>query len=558
MHRIWLFLIPLCCTQFLQAQTLYVPSQHATIQSAISAATGGDTVVVSTGTYHENLDFKGKSITVRSADPNDPNVVASTIIDGSNPTDSNFGSAVLFKSGEDHNSVLSGFTITGGTGSWKLVSWEYLGLKWNRCGGGVLCYNMSAPTITKNVFTGNIAGEGGGVYIYGDPVNPNAPANPAVHVNPIITDNTFFDNTALIAHGFTPPNTTYTVNEHGDGGAIVCYQGVDAAITGNLIVGNHAEWYGGGIHCRQWSNALIAENDIIDNNSQLGGGIHITYYSSPHIMDNLVKANTVGGLGGGGIYVYYNSNPLIERNTITQNTSSNGAGIGVYYTSNPTIRDNMIYKNKSGAGIRVTGDSIPVITGNTITGNTPSSNYSGGVECTNSSAVFTITNNIIASNGRYGIYALSTPPVIKYNDVWGNGSGNYSSIIGDQTGLNGNISTDPCFAAPDVNNYHLDPNSPCVNAGDPNFIPATNETDYDGEQRIFNLRVDMGADEMVTNPFDLDTDGLVDYFDFEALADEWLHSGSGLQADFNSDGIVNFADFAELAGQWLWTAAWYQ
>jgi parallel beta-helix repeat protein len=542
--------------QFLQAQTLHVPSQYSSIQSAIDSATGGDTVVVSSGTYHENIDFKGKAITVQSADPNDPNIVASTIINGSTPADINFGSVVLFKSGEGHNSVLAGFTITGGTGSWLAISWKYTGILWNRCGGGILCCNMSQPTITKNVFVNNRAGEGGGIYIYGNPVNPSDPVDPAVHVNPIITDNTFFDNTALIAHGFTPPNITYPATEHGDGGAIVCYQGVDATITGNLIQNNHAYYYGGGIHCRQWSNALIAENEIADNNSSLGGGIHITYTSSPHIADNLIKTNIVGGLGGGGIYVYYFSNPLIERNIITQNVSSNGAGIGVYYESNPVIRDNMIYKNKTGAGIRINGEAISTITGNTIVGNTPSSIYSGGIECTNSYAIPVITNNIISSNGRYGIYALTTPPAARHNDVWGNPSGNYSSIIGDQTGINGNISIDPCFVSPDTNNFHLDYNSPCKNAGDPAYTAPTGETDIDYEPRIFNARIDMGADEVVTNPFDLDNNGLIDYYELDALFNEWLRTGPGLQTDFNSDGIVNFDDFAELADQWLWTAGW--
>ncbi|MGA2323677.1 MAG: right-handed parallel beta-helix repeat-containing protein [Sedimentisphaerales bacterium] len=491
MHRIWLFLIPLCCTQFLQAQTLYVPSQHATIQSAINAATGGDTVVVSMGTYQENIDFKGKSITVRSADPNDPNVIASTIIDGSSPADSNFGSTVLFKSGEDHNSVLTGFTITGGTGSWCAISWDLHQIYWNRCGGGVLCYNMSAPTITKNVFTGNIAGEGGGVYIYGDPVDPNAPANPPIHISPVITGNTFYNNSAIVNHGFTPPNTTYTANEHGDGGAIVCFQGVDANITGNLIQNNHADSYGGGIHLRQWSNSIVAQNEIIDNNSQLGGGIHLTYTSRPTIKENFIAGNSASSLGGGGIYVYYLSEPNIERNTITDNSSANGAAICVYYTSAGVIRDNLIYQNRSGYAIRVVS-STPAIGGNTIT-----NNEKGGIDCS-PFANSEIANNIIANNGTgWGIWVEPNAlPVIKYNDIWNNAKGTTGPAIPDQTGINGNISVDPNFVNADANDYHLDPNSPCINAGDPNYTPEPNETDYYGAPRVMFQRIDIGAVEL--------------------------------------------------------------
>jgi parallel beta-helix repeat protein len=552
MHRIWLILIPLCCTQYLSAQMFYVPSGHPTIQSAINGAATGDTIVVSTGTYYENIDFKGKSITVRSTDPNDPNVIASTIINGSNPLDPNFGSTILFRSGEDHNSVLSGFTITGGTGSWHPISWDLHQIYWNRCGGGAFCYNMSAPTITKNFFFGNIAGEGGGIYIYGNPVNPDNPSNPPVHINPIITNNTFFDNTALIAHGFSPPDTTYPANEHGDGGAIVCFQGVDATIIGNLIQNNHAYYYGAGIHLRQWSNALIWQNNIIDNNSMLGGGVHMTYTSCPTIRENYIAGNFVSSLGGGGIYVYYLSEPNIERNIITDNSSSNGAAIGVYYSSKGIIKDNLIYKNRSGYAIRIVG-STPAIKGNTIAGNAK-----GGVDC-DYSANPNIAGNIIADNNTgWGIWVHnSSVPVIKYNNIWNNAKGTTGPNVPDQTSINGNISVDPKFVASDINNYHIRFDSPCKNAGDPNYVSTSDETDIDGEQRVFNTIIDMGADEVVTNPFDLNTDGLVDYDELYTLTAEWLDTTTPLQTDFNADGIVNFADLVLLVDNWLWTAGWH-
>ncbi|MHC4160149.1 MAG: choice-of-anchor Q domain-containing protein, partial [Planctomycetota bacterium] len=43
--------------------------------------------------------------------------------------------------------------------------------------------------------------------------------------------------------------------------------------------------------------------------------------------------------------------------------------------------------------------------------------------------------------------------------------------------------------------YHLLPNSPCIDAGDPNYVPEPNETDLDGKPRIVNDRIDMGAYE---------------------------------------------------------------
>jgi len=51
----------------------------------INDSNDGDTIVVKPGKYtgpgNRDIDFKGKTITVRSANPKDPNVLAATIID---------------------------------------------------------------------------------------------------------------------------------------------------------------------------------------------------------------------------------------------------------------------------------------------------------------------------------------------------------------------------------------------------------------------------------------------------------------------------------------------
>jgi len=98
------------------------------IQHAVNNAEPGHEIVVGPGTHNESINFKGKKVTVRSTDPDDPEVVAATIINGS-------GRVVTFSNAEDVDSILSGFTITGGS-------------------NGIYC-TEATPTITDCIITGN-------------------------------------------------------------------------------------------------------------------------------------------------------------------------------------------------------------------------------------------------------------------------------------------------------------------------------------------------------------------------------------------------------------------
>jgi hypothetical protein len=84
--------------------------RYSSIQPAIDDADDGDTILVSEGTYYENIDFKGKAITLTSADPCDPNVVAGTVIDAGAS-----GDVVTFNTSEEADSLITGFTLTNGS-----------------------------------------------------------------------------------------------------------------------------------------------------------------------------------------------------------------------------------------------------------------------------------------------------------------------------------------------------------------------------------------------------------------------------------------------------------
>ncbi|MDI6781162.1 MAG: choice-of-anchor Q domain-containing protein [bacterium] len=118
-----------------QSATINVSADYLTIQGAINAASNGDTVLVDSGTYKENITFSGKAITVKSV-----NGTTSTIIDGNS-----LDSVVTFSVAETKDAVLEGFTITNGRAS----------------GGGIYCYK-SSPTINNCTISNNTAASGGG------------------------------------------------------------------------------------------------------------------------------------------------------------------------------------------------------------------------------------------------------------------------------------------------------------------------------------------------------------------------------------------------------------
>ena len=80
-----------------------------------------------------------------------------------------------------------------------------------------------------------------------------------------------------------------------------------------------------------------------------------------------------------------------------------------------------------------------------------------------------------------------------YDGYLGGYEVSYSNVRGGYGGV-GNIDSDPMFLSAD--DYHISLESPCVNAGNPNYVGGANEVDIDGEPRVINGRVDMGADEL--------------------------------------------------------------
>lgn len=142
------------------------------------------------------------------------------------------------------------------------------------------------------------------------------------------------------------------------------------------------------------------------------------------------------------------------------------------------------FANHTGGGIFVLYKSSPTITNCTITGN--SARYVGGIWASSDSTP-SIINSVLWGNG---------------NDLSGC-TATYSNIEDGDAGM-GNISSDPLLTT----DFHLQPNSPCINMGT-NSAPNLPTTDFEGDNRIINGTVDMGADEYA-GPFTSSITGQVD------------------------------------------------
>jgi parallel beta-helix repeat protein len=263
------------------AATIDVPADQPSIQLAIDAAAAGDEVVVAPGVYRENINFKGKAITVHSAAG-----PAVTVIDGRQ-----LGSVVVFITGEGQGSVLRGFTLRNGSAS--------------SSGGGGIRIVSASPRILNNIVTGNTAcASGTGIYVqFG---------------SPLILGNTITDNTTGCSGGSGGGitlqgsgsaqivNNTIRNNRNSFGGGIGLNSAGTPVIRNNVIAGNTATSRGGGIEMVNSSNALIVQNLITGNTAPEGGGVAWGVPSGqrgPRLVNNTIADNNATTQGrGSAIY----------------------------------------------------------------------------------------------------------------------------------------------------------------------------------------------------------------------------------------------------------------
>lgn len=223
--------------EFVAAYNIDQDQLYSSIQSAIDSSNTNETIEVLPDTYYENLVFNGRSITVQSLDPQDPQVVAETVING------NSGIVVNFRSKEEVNTVLAGFTITNGS-------------------SGIYCQYGSNPTINNCVITNNNTPyNGGGIFCW-------VSSFPTVN-NCIITNNTA---------GYY-------------GGGYYGGYGGSAQFHNSIIADNYAAYSGGAVYCH-YSTTRFDNCTIINNEAGSSGGAIYLYSSNPSLTNSIIWGNT--------------------------------------------------------------------------------------------------------------------------------------------------------------------------------------------------------------------------------------------------------------------------
>jgi len=402
----------------LQIENLTNGKRYGYFQLAINDANSGDVVVVEPGVYQENIFFRGKNLMLRSIDPNDPNIVAATVINGGDE-----GSAVTFSGGEDANCVLDGFTITGGN-------------------VGIRCC-IASPTISNCTI-----GESGTVSIElwqgSEPriIDCNVPGD--VIVRPVAENLTTSVRYLSIQDA---------INDAGLADEIIASEGIwqeninfggknlivratnpeDPAIVAATVIKGGSEDSAVTFSSGEDANCILAGFTITDANN----GIYCSG-ASPTITNCSISANI-----NAGIKLSQGSNPTITNCRITAN---GGAGIEMWaYMGRPIIFN------------------YPIITNCTIAGHLQHG-ISGGIP--------TITNSIIWDNSPQQIADTQGAFSVTYSDIQGGfaGEGNIDAdpLFADPD--NGDYHLKSQAGRWDSNSQSWvvdDVTSPCIDAGEP-------------------------------------------------------------------------------------------
>jgi len=466
MKTFLLFTIISCCALTIHAHVIYIPADHPTIQAGIEAANTGDTVLVENGTYMENINFKGKAVTLASLFIQNGNNshINNTIIDGSTSLNPDFASTIYMED-VSGTSVISGLTITGGRGTMRSGP--------SRAGGGVLILNSACVLDHCVIEENNISNNfvylgGGGIYFHAGDGKDLTIRNCTIWNNSLTSEKKVV-GAGIRIRAFNTEFCRILIEKN------LIYENTATGSSTNECAGaGIALDIGLPTNCdTKIRNNIIRDNVSIGSaNAIKGGAIQIRYYEpggiftdlnpSPEIYNNIITNNSAPGGRGGAIGILTNWNthtesshvvpqPVLINNTITGNISAESSGL-LNWRSFPLLMNNIFWDSSNFGGMDV--DNLEL----------------SGYE--NNGVIYAYHNNI-----REGL------------------EGVYGAVVDS-----GNINADPEFLD---DSYNLSVSSSCVGRGIESIVKAdyyyeAPKTDFNGDPRPnpHDNLIDMGAIEM--------------------------------------------------------------
>ncbi len=482
--------------------TLHVPGDYAGIQAAIDAAAPGMEIVVAPGVYYENLNLRGKTLLLRSTDPSDASVVASTIIDGSRQ-----GPVVAFAGNEDEDGLLAGFTLRHGLAPV----------------GAAVYGHGCRTTLRQNVIEDNLfplpdkgSAYPGDVYrcnglVEGNLLRGNGQVHPQAQDPGALKE----------CHGTIRGNT---IEANAEIGVVYC----NGLVERNVIRGNS----GGGL----WGCMGVVQYNQITGNRSTGG----LSWCEGTVQYNLIADNS--GTSAGGLY---HCTGEIRYNRILRNTGT-GDGGGICYADTGSVVGNLIAGNRAGnrgGGLEYCNGPIY---NNTIVNN-DAANYGGAAHYSHGQFL----NNVIWGNTQFQdprqLFSCSVP--------------SYCLAPAGESGSGaGNVSGDPLFVDAAHGDYRLLDGSPGIDAG--TAIASVTE-DLDAVQRPLGDGWDIGAYEfdasrqptptptptpMPAVVHDLNGDGVVDGDDLLMLLERYHTNQKPM--DFDNSGRIDCRDLMMFSEHW--------
>jgi hypothetical protein len=306
------------------ANIIRVPQDYSSIQQAVNAAQSGDVILVSPGTYTENITIAGKTLTLASLyyETQDSQYIENTIIDAGGNT------GIFIDKNAGPDTTVMGFTITNG-----LVD-------------GIFTY--ATLNVLYNHFTGNddsIDYYGGGGVIRGNIFENGTDDGIDLDddVNILIEDNIFRNNhqdgIEIRLEEYSGPQITVIIrnnqligNGH-DGIQLVDYPDVSNRIfyiERNLFLNNNMVGLGmmdEGVSIEDYRAASIPERVHLFNNTFVGNNYAITGGDNLVAVNNIIANSLTQGIknaDGNSIVAY----------TLFWNNWTDQAGSNIDYGTN--------------------------------------------------------------------------------------------------------------------------------------------------------------------------------------------------------------------------------